>query len=327
MAKNLCAAVWTCSRVISRLAARKTNIAPLGIAANQLMTNQLSVIIPCKNERAHLAGCIASVRSLATEAGASEDLAIEIVVADSGSTDDSLAIARSLGCRVIERDYRTYGDFVNWAIPQASHPWVLVLDSDERITPSLAAEIRGVLKSPRQDGYSILRRNYFLGHPLRFGPWHSDRCLRLFRRDLGRYEGPSDHGKVKVSSGRVGALAAPMDHYTISSWDQWLRKMDRYATVQAAEWHAAGRRPSYLHLLLNPPLRFFRDYVVRLGFMDGAIGLQISWTSGFYSFMKQARLWELHHAQVHGETSAAEAVKESLSPALQARSRDRSVAA
>jgi (heptosyl)LPS beta-1,4-glucosyltransferase len=322
MAKNMAAAVWTCSRGISRLAAHKSNLALLRFAANQLMTNRLSVIIPCKNERAHLAGSIASLRDLATE-----DLATEIVVADSGSTDGSLAIARSLGCRVIERDYRTYGDFMNWAIPQAAHSWVLVLDSDERITPSLAAEIRDVLKAPRQDGYSILRRNHFLGHPLRFGPWHSDRCLRLFRRDLGRYEGPSDHGKVKVSSGRVGALAAPMDHYTISSWDQWLRKMDRYATVQAAEWHAAGRRPSYFHLLLNPPLRFFRDYVVRLGFMDGAIGLQISWASGFYSFMKQARLWELHHSHAHGEANSAKHAKESLPPASPVGSRDRSVAA
>jgi (heptosyl)LPS beta-1,4-glucosyltransferase len=256
------------------------------------MSQPLSVIIPCKNERAHLAACIASVRGLATE----------IVVADSGSTDGSLEIARVLGCRVVERDYRTYGDFMNWAIPQATHPWVLVLDSDERITPPLAAEIRVVLDQPRQDGYRILRRNHFLGHAVRFGPWHSDRCLRLFRRDLGRYEGPSDHGAVQIATGRVGELSAPMDHYTISSWEQWIHKLDRYSRVQAAEWHAAGRRPSYWRLLLTPPLRFFRDYVVRLGFLDGAIGLQISWSAAFYSFMKQARLWELHHAHAHRES-------------------------
>jgi glycosyltransferase involved in cell wall biosynthesis len=251
------------------------------------MSNRLTVIIPCKNERAHLAACVASVR----------EVAAEVVVADSGSTDGSLEIARALGCRVIERDYRTSGDFKNWAIPQAAHAWVLVVDCDERITPRLAAEIRDVLAEPRQDGYRILRRNHFLGRPIRFGPWHSDRCLRLFRRELGRYEGPSDHGDVRIASGRVGTLAAPMDHYTISSWEQWLHKLDRYSRVQAAEWHAAGRRPSYFRMLLTPPLRFFRDYILRLGFMDGAIGLQISWSAAFYSFMKQARLWELHHAR------------------------------
>jgi glycosyltransferase involved in cell wall biosynthesis len=259
------------------------------------MSNFLSVIIPCKNERGHLAACVASVREIGDE----------IIVADSGSTDGSLEIARSLGCRVIEREYRTSGDFKNWALPQATHEWVLIVDCDERITPRLAVEIREALVEPRQDGYRILRRNHFLGHPIRFGPWHSDRCLRLFRRDLGRYEGPSDHGDVRVTSGRVGALAAPMDHFTIASWEQWLAKLDRYSRVQAAEWHAAGRRPSYLRLLLTPPVRFFRDYVVRLGFMDGAIGLQISWSSAFYSFMKQARLWELHHARQIAELNTA----------------------
>jgi glycosyltransferase involved in cell wall biosynthesis len=285
------------------LYAWRPSSAPLRVAAKRsktTMTQPLTVIIPCKNERANLAACVASVRGLAAE----------IVVADSGSTDGSLEIARALGCQVIEREYRTSGDFKNWAIPQATHDWVLVLDCDERITPPLAAEIRDVLAEPRCDGYRILRRNHFLGHPLRFGPWHSDRCLRLFRRDLGRYEGPSDHGDVRITTGRVGLLSAPMDHYTISSWEQWLQKLDRYSRVQAAEWYAAGRRPSYLRLLLTPPLRFFRDYVLRLGFLDGAIGLQISWSSAFYSFMKQSRLWELHHSRAGRATTEAEAARE-----------------
>ncbi len=269
------------------------------------MTQPCTVLIPCKNERKQLAACIGSVKEWATE----------VLVADSGSTDGSLEIARSLGARVIERDYRTYGDFLNWAIPQASHAWVLVLDSDERITPPLAAEILGVLDRPRQDGYRILRRNHFLGRAVRFGPWHSDRCLRLFRRDLGRYEGPSDHGTVQIATGRVGELSASMEHYTVSSWEQWIHKLDRYSRVQAAEWHAAGRRPSYWRLLLTPPLRFFRDYVVRFGFMDGAIGLQISWSAAFYSFMKQARLWELHDARARCEAGTAEPTTELATPA------------
>jgi glycosyltransferase involved in cell wall biosynthesis len=260
------------------------------------MPQPLTAIIPCKNERAHLAACVASVREAADE----------ILVADSGSTDGSIEIARALGCRVIERDYRTYGDFLNWAIPQATHGWVLVLDSDERLTRSLSAEIRDVLDEPRKDGYRIVRRNHFLGHAIRFGPWRNDRCLRLFRRDLGRYDGPSDHGTVKIASGRIGSLTAFMNHYTISSWEQWLRKMDRYTRIQSDQWYAAGRRPNYLRLLLTPPLRFLRDYIFRFGFLDGAIGLQLSWAAAFYSFVKQARLWELHYARPHGDADARE---------------------
>ena len=160
------------------------------------MFHPLTVIIPCKNEREHLAACVASAKQLAAD----------VLVADSGSTDGSLEIARALGCRVIEREYRTSGDFKNWAIPQAANPWVLILDADERITPELAAEISRVLERPKHDGYRIRRRNHFLGHPIRFGPWRNDDCLRLFRRDVGRYVGPTDHAEVVISTGKVGWL-------------------------------------------------------------------------------------------------------------------------
>jgi len=269
----------------------------------------LTVIIPCKNEREHIRACVASAQQVADE----------VLVADSGSTDGTLEIARKLGCRIIEREYRTSGDFKNWAIPQAGYEWVLILDADERLSPALAAEIRRVLANPRHDGYRVRRRNYFLGHALRYGPWRNDRCVRLFRRDLGRYEGPSDHGDVRISSGRVGQLAGWMDHFTFNSWEQWLRKLDRYSRVQAVEWHAAGRRTNYLRLLLTPPLRFLRDYILRLGFMDGAVGLQISWSSGIYSFMKQARLWELQRSRSTGTCATLE--RENTPPSGDTRNR------
>lgn len=250
------------------------------------MDSKLTVLIPCKNELPNLGPCIDSARLIADE----------VLVADSGSTDGGLEYVRSRGdCRIIEREYRTSGDFKNWAIPQARHPWVLILDADERITPSLAEEVRGVLASeaPR-DGYWIYRNNFLVGHPVHRTDWARDKVLRLFRRDLGRYEGPSDHGQVIVSTGRVGTLCNRLDHYTFWSWEQWMRKLDRYASLQAQQWRQAGRKPSYLKLLLQPPLRFLRDFVLYGGFLDGVVGLQVSWSSAFYTFMKQARLWELH---------------------------------
>jgi glycosyltransferase involved in cell wall biosynthesis len=248
------------------------------------MPAPLSVIIPCKNERANIAACVASARLVASE----------ILVADSGSTDGTLEyLDAQSDCRVIEREYRTSGDFKNWAIPQASHGWVLILDADERITAPLAAEIKRVLDRPSHDGYWVGRTNHLMGHPVRHTDWARDRVLRLFRRDLGRYEGPSDHGDVRLVEGTVGSLREKLDHYTFRSWEDWIRKLDRYTAVQAAQWHAQGRRPSTLKLLVNPPLRFLRDYVLYRGFLDGAVGLQIAWSSAFYTFLKQARLWEL----------------------------------
>jgi glycosyltransferase involved in cell wall biosynthesis len=262
------------------------------------MSKRLTVIIPCKNEREHIRSCVASAQAVADE----------VLVADSGSTDGTLEIARELGCRIIEREYGTSGDFKNWAIPQASCSWVFILDADERISSELAVEIRRELTQPQHDGYRVPRLNYFMGHPVHHTDWSRDRVVRLFRRDLGRYSGPSDHGDVQVAGDRVGNLKGSIYHYTISSWGQWLSKLARYSRVQAEQWYAAGRRPSWRGLLLNPPLRFLRDYVWHGGFLDGMVGLQVSWSSAFYSFMKQAALWELHNgrqARVVGELPSA----------------------
>jgi glycosyltransferase involved in cell wall biosynthesis len=244
---------------------------------------KLTVIIPCKNEREHIRACIQSAKLVADE----------LLVADSGSTDGTLEVARELGCRVIEREYRTSGDFKNWAIPQAAHDWVLILDADERVTDQLAAEICRTLAEPRHDGYWIYRRNHFLGHPIRFGPWKNDRCLRLFRRELGRYIGPTDHAEVELSRGTVGRLQHRLTHYTCTSYAQYLPKLARYADVQSRIWHSEGRRTNTIQLLARFPLRFLQCYVWRLGFLDGLAGLQVCMLVAYLSYLKHAYLWQL----------------------------------
>lgn len=247
------------------------------------MSNKLTVIIPCKNERENIGACIVSARQVADE----------VLLADSGSTDGTLEIARELGCRIVEREYGTSGDFKNWAIPQAAHAWVFILDADERITPALAAEIRRELVEPRHDGYWVYRLNHFMGHPIRFGPWKNDCCLRLFRRDLGRYVGLTDHAEVELSSGTVGRLRERLTHYTCDSYAQYLPKIERYAEVQARIWQAAGRRVKLRHLLLRFQLRFLQGYLWRLGFLDGLAGLQVCFLVAYLSWLKQAYLWQL----------------------------------
>jgi glycosyltransferase involved in cell wall biosynthesis len=256
------------------------------------MIERLTVIIPCKDEVRNVGPCVASV----------QELADEILVADSGSTDGTLELVRELGkCRIIQREYRWSGDFKNWAIPQATYPWVLLLDADERIPMALAMEIRTELAAPRHDGYLINRLNYFMGHPIRYGVWRPDRPLRLFRRDLGRFHGPNDHAAVHLSSGSVGRLKQPFTHYTSWSFDQFLPKVDRYATVQARVWHERGRRSSYWQLMLRGPLRFLQSYVWKRGFLDGRPGLVCSAMVGYQSFLKQAKLWELDQGRTPSE--------------------------
>jgi FkbM family methyltransferase len=247
------------------------------------MSGKLSVIIPCKNERDNIRACIASARQVADE----------VLVADSGSTDGTLEIVRALGCRIIEREYGTSGDFKNWAIPQATNEWVFILDADERITAELAKEIRDELLEPRHDGYWVYRLNHFMGHPIRHGPWQNDSCLRLFRRDVGRYVGPTDHAEVKLSRGSASRLRERLVHYTCTSYSQYLPKISRYADVQSQLWHNEGRRPKLRNLLFRFPLRFVHGYVLRLGFLDGLAGLQVCALVAYLSWLKQACLWQL----------------------------------
>jgi glycosyltransferase involved in cell wall biosynthesis len=248
------------------------------------MPDKLTVLIPCKNERMNIRPCLESVRAVADE----------ILVADSGSTDGTLEIVREMGgCRIVEREYIDSGNFKNWAIPQAAHEWVLIVDADERVTPELASEIKQTLAAAACDGYRILRRNHFFGHEIKHCGWNTDDALRLFRRDLGRYSDYGDHADVEVPTGKVGRLKSQFLHYTYWSMEQYLRKLDRYTTQWAEQRFARGCRVSYLELLLRPSLRFFHSYVIRLGFLDGAPGLVLCTLSSFYSFTKVAKLWAL----------------------------------
>lgn len=252
------------------------------------MAYKISVIIPCKNEQHNIRACIASCHEIADE----------VVVADSGSTDETMAIAREFPkVRIIEREYRTSGDFKNWAIPQAANDWILLLDADERLTCELEQEIVGLLAGePECDGYWMYRANHFMGHSVPYGDSATDKVIRLFRRDVSRYEGPSDHGEVAVSTGNVGVLKSKLLHYTVWNYDQLFHKYHRYTTLQAQQWHEAGKDTTYFRLLVRPVLRFLREYILQLGFLNGKAGVQLAMLAAFYSFTKQARLWELNHA-------------------------------
>jgi glycosyltransferase involved in cell wall biosynthesis len=271
-----------------------------------LMKTKLTALIPCKNERLNICPCIESVR----------DLADEILVADSGSTDGTLDIVRKMGgCRIIEREYVHSANFKNWAIPQAQHPWVLIVDADERVTPALAKEIRAVLENPPADvdGYWIGRKNHFLGYHIAHCGWESDDVLRLFRRDVGRYRERWVHAEIELPKSRVRRLQNPFDHYTAWNSDEYWRKMNRYASWGALNLRDEGHKFNIFSMVFRAPLRFLQLYILRLGFLDGMPGFHVCAYTAFYTFMKQARLWELHHAK-HQPDPEAETPTVSIVP-------------
>lgn len=251
----------------------------------------LTVIIPCLNERHNIEACVASARMLGCD----------ILIADCGSTDGTIDLLRNEpDCRVIERSFVNYANFKNWAIPQAKHPWVFVLDADERVTPELAREVRQTLAnaSDEIDAYWIGRRTFFLGHQARFGPWLNDGVYRLFRRDNCRYGDCRVHESLLYDQNRGGRLHNKLLHYTVNSYDDYLAKYGNYTRWGANDQWDRGRRPSTFRMLTRPFLRFLWLYIFQGGFLDGAIGVQTCMLQAFFvSFIKQGRLWERVHSR------------------------------
>jgi glycosyltransferase involved in cell wall biosynthesis len=259
----------------------------------------LTVLIPCKNERRNIEACVASARLLGGE----------ILVADSGSTDGTLDIVAGMpDCRLIRRPFSTYADFKNWAIPQASRPWVFVLDADERVTPELADEVRRTLtENPKHiDAYRIRRRTFFLGYEARFGPWLNDGPHRLFLRDACRYGECRVHEELVVDKRRRGCLRNKLLHYTVSSYDEYFNKYVNYTRCGAADRWDRGQRAPAAKMLICPMLRFLWLYFARGGLLDGAIGVHTCMLQAFFvTFVKQARLWELEHGRTFPEDPVA----------------------
>lgn len=250
------------------------------------MRAKLTVLVPCRNEEEMLPAALESVR-----------WADEIYVVDSFSTDRSVEIARAAGARVEEHEYVNSATQKNWAIPRATHEWVMVLDCDERVTPELAAEIQRVLERPAHDGYRVRRRSFFLGREIRHCGWERDAVLRLFRRDRGRYLDREVHADVEVEGGNVGWLEGKLLHFTVRSLGQYFEKFGRYTTWAAGDLEKRGARAGFLSLFLRPAARFLKMYLLRLGFLDGLHGLVLCTLAAMSVFTKYAKLWERERAR------------------------------
>jgi len=245
---------------------------------------KITALIPAFNEEGNIRACLESVR-----------WADEIFVVDSFSTDATPAIAREFGARVIQHEYVNSATQKNWAIPQASHPWVLIVDADERVTPGLRDEILPLLETDGGgfDGFRIYRVNHFLGKRINHCGWNRDDVLRLFRRDKGRYQDREVHADI-ILDGRARHLDHKLLHFTFTSFDQYLVKMNRYALWAAGDRARTTLRVRWHHLTLRPAFRFFKQYILRLGILDGLEGLILCCMSAYSVFLKYARLHERH---------------------------------
>jgi glycosyltransferase involved in cell wall biosynthesis len=241
----------------------------------------ISVIVPCFNEEDNIADCLLCLL-----------WADEILLIDSYSTDKTLEIAKKFTNRIMQREYKSHGDQLNWAIPYASHDWVLIVDTDERIPDSLSAEIRGLnLADTSFDGFYIKRANHLFGKRMNFSGWGRDVVMRLFKRDVGRKEKKRVHADFKVS--RPGHLKQPLQHYPVKSVEDWVEKINRYTSWKALDKVEKGSLPALVHLCIRPPFRFAKDAFLRFGFLDGWRGVLVAAMSAFAEMVMAAKMLQL----------------------------------
>ncbi len=245
-----------------------------------LAPERLSAVLITFNTGEQLAPCLRSL-----------SFADEIVVVDSGSDDATRDVARRHGARVFEEPWRGFGPQKRYAVSLARNDWVLCVDSDEEVSPALAAAIAAALASPRHVAFRMPRANRFMGRYLHHGEGFPDWSLRLFDRRHAQWSDDAVHEKV-VTSGAVGRMpgSAVLMHHSAESLATYLDKQNRYTSLQADALHRAGKRANVWRLLLSPALRFVKFYVVRLGFLDGLPGLVHIAIGCFNSFAKYAKL-------------------------------------
>lgn len=250
---------------------------------------KLSVTVVAKNEAADLGSALASVA-----------WADEIVVVDSHSTDDTVAIARQHTDRVVVRDWPGYIDQKNYAASIASHDWILSLDADERVTPELAAELQALKAgAPPEAAFRIPRVTWHLGRWIRTTDWYPDHQLRLYDRRSAQWTGRHVHEGLTVR-GAIGQLRGELQHYAYRDIADHLETIDRYTTLAARQMHEEGRRAGFLQLAGHPPLAFLRNYIARGGVRDGVPGFIISSMNAYYVFLKFAKLREMDRVQGAG---------------------------
>ena len=250
----------------------------------------VSVIITTFNEEVNIEDCIRSVL-----------WADEVLVVDSFSRDRTPELIQRFPVRFEQREYFGSAAQKNWSLDRVENEWVLILDADERVPEELAREILELLiAGPKANGYYVRRRNIVLGKEIRHSGWSTDKVVRLFRRDKGRYPNRRVHADVTIE-GPVPVLDKALIHYTYRAIGQYFEKLLNYAEWGAAQAYREGKRAGLLELGLRPMWRFVRTYFVQLGILDGLHGLVVCGLQAFGTFLKYVILWDYRLREALGE--------------------------
>lgn len=247
---------------------------------------KLSVVIITLNEEKNIGRCIDSVLQVADE----------ILVVDSLSTDKTKEICLAKNVRFVEQKFLGYVEQKNFALSLATYDHVLSLDADECLDERLQGEIAAVKKSFNFDGYKFNRLTNYNGKWIRHCGWYPDTKIRLVKKSHARWVGNNPHDSLELK-GTVGHLPGDMLHYSYESISAHVIQTNKFSTIEAQTLFNKGKRVSLFKLITRPPFQFFKDYILRRGFLDGYYGFIICFINALYILLKYAKMLDLASAK------------------------------
>lgn len=247
---------------------------------------KLSAVVISFNEEDKISRCIDSLIEVADE----------IIVVDSLSTDRTVEICTSMGATVISQSFLGYIEQKNFALGQTNYDYVLSIDADEVISDKLKLSILDIKNNCQYDAYNFNRLTSYCGKWIKHGGWYPDTKLRLWKKDLGKWGGTNPHDTVIVDKDiKIGKLNGDLLHYSIDSIHQHIDQIQKFTTIAANAMYSNGRKATIINVLFNPLFKFVRDYILRLGFLDGYYGFVVALNSSFASFLKYTKLRDLNN--------------------------------
>lgn len=249
---------------------------------------QLSAVIITFNEEEHLEKCLKSIKGIVDE----------IVVVDSFSNDSTKAICQKYQVKFVEQKFLGYIEQKNFAITQASHPYILSLDGDEGLSEKLKKSILDLKNNWKLDGYYANRRNNYCGQWINHSDWYPDRKLRLFKKGKGAWKGINPHDSYKLNNPKSAArIQGDILHWAYTDYYEHNQKIGRFSSIAAQAYFERGKRSSILNIIVNPAWAFFKAYILRLGFLDGLNGFIICVQTYNVKFLKYIKLYQLQKNQ------------------------------
>ncbi len=246
-------------------------------------TLPISVCVIAFNEEGNIGACLASVQ-----------WADDLLVVDSGSSDRTCVEAEGWGARILFNEWPGHKEQKQFATENAQYDWVLSLDADERVTPELADSIGELFKEGAPDpktGFTVNRLNHYLGIWHWHGSFYPDIMLRLYNRQATQWGGDNPHDKV-LSPGKTQRLKGYLLHWPYQDISDHLSYIDRYTSIMAKDKVEAGVRMPLFKAIFHPPFKFFRDYFLKRGLLDGKAGFVNAALGSYYNFLKYAKVWE-----------------------------------